>query len=35
MDSAIYGIVVALAIVFVSLGGYFWYLTPGKDDRLE
>jgi nitrogen fixation-related uncharacterized protein len=35
MESAIYGIVVALAIVLVSLGGYFWYLTPGKNDRLR
>ena len=35
MESAIYGIVVVLAIAFVGLGGYFWYLTPGKNDRLE
>jgi hypothetical protein len=35
MESAIYGIVVGVAIVFFVLGGYFWYLTPGKRDRLE
>jgi hypothetical protein len=35
MESAIYGVVVAAAIVILSLAGYIWYLTPGKHDRLE
>jgi hypothetical protein len=35
MESAIYGIAVAMAIVILSLAGYIWYLTPGKHDRLE
>jgi hypothetical protein len=35
MESAIYGIVVTLAVVGLSLAGYIWYLTPGKRDRLE
>ena len=35
MESAIYGIVVAAAIMVLSLAGYIWYLTPGKHDRLE
>ena len=35
MESAIYGIVVVLALMLLSLAGYIWYLTPGKHDRLE
>jgi len=35
MAPAIYGIVLALAIVVFGLAGYIWYLTPGKRDRLE
>jgi hypothetical protein len=35
MESVIYGIVVAVAAVFFVLGGYFWYLTPGRRDHIE
>jgi hypothetical protein len=35
METAIYGIVVAVTIGLLSLAGYIWYLTPGKRDRLE
>jgi hypothetical protein len=35
MESAIYGIAVVVAIVILSLAGYMWYLTPGKNDRLR
>jgi hypothetical protein len=35
MESAIYGIVVAVTVVVLSLAAYIWYLTPGKHDRLE
>jgi hypothetical protein len=35
MASAIYGVVVTLAVIALSLGGYIWYLTPGKRDRTE
>jgi hypothetical protein len=35
MESAIYGIVVTLAVIALSLGGYIWYLTPGRLDRTE
>jgi hypothetical protein len=35
MEDAIYGIVVAVAVVGLILAGYIWYLTPGKHDRLE
>jgi hypothetical protein len=35
MESAIYGIVMAVVVVGLSLAGYIWYLTPGKHDRLE
>lgn len=34
MESAIYGMVVALALIVVSVAAYMWYLTPGKRDRL-
>jgi hypothetical protein len=35
MESAIYAIVLAVTVIGLSLAGYMWYLTPGKDDRLE
>jgi len=35
MESALYGIVVAIAVIVLGLAGYMWYLTPGKHDRLE
>ena len=34
MESAMYGIVVAVAVVVVILAAYMWYLTPSKRDRL-
>jgi len=35
MESAIYAIVVTVVVIGLSLAGYMWYLTPGKNDRLE
>jgi len=35
MESAIYGIVMVVALMLLSLAGYIWYLTPGKRDRLK
>lgn len=35
MESAIYGIAFAIALVVVTVVGYVWYLTPGRHDRLE
>ena len=35
MDFAIYGIFFVALLIVLSLGGYMWYLTPGKNDRLE